>query len=103
MEDNLHAYVEFFLAEGVSVSIAEEKLQLAKDSIDKMRSSGIWDTVANDMMPLALANYTQRRVKIFTSRRNQAVFDITPSMTTCSIFNPIYFCSADAKGRTRTL
>ena len=55
-----------------------------------LRQDGTWSSKANDLLPLALANATGRRVKIFCSRRQQPHIDIQPTLTQADIFNPIY-------------
>ena len=86
MEDNLQNYIGFFSTEGSLTE--EEKVQAAKTQIEMIRQPGQWNSQANDILPFALANYSNRRVKIFSSRRNQPVINVRPS-TPHSIFQPI--------------
>ncbi|KAK7093663.1 hypothetical protein V1264_007366 [Littorina saxatilis] len=80
--ENLTHYEGFFL----------ESTETARNAVTALRSHGVWDNCANDVMPLALSNFTKRRVKIFISRTSAAVINITPTLPGCQgdAFNPIY-------------
>ena len=67
--------------------------------------AGVWNTTANDVIPLALANFTGRRVNIFTSKKQLPVVGITPSMSgvTCSVFSANLHGIAGCNRNARTL
>jgi len=62
----------------------------------------MWDSNSNDILPWALANFTNRRVKIFSSKLNTPHWDITPTLTcgqSSSIFSPIYLALVAPRGQ----
>ena len=86
--DHLMQHVLFYLGFFSNCHSAHQ----ARQVITCIRAPGVWNTTANDVFPLALANFTGRRVKNFTSKKQQPVVGITPSMpgVTCSVFQPVY-------------
>ncbi|XP_070182855.1 DNA ligase 1-like [Littorina saxatilis] len=60
-----------------------ESTETARNAVTALRSDGVWDNCANDVMPPALSNFTKRRVKIFISRTSAAVINITPTLPGC--------------------
>lgn len=58
--------------------------------INVIQQPGQWNTNCNDILLLALANYTERRVKIFLSNRSLRVIEVRPTMCAADIVNPIY-------------
>ena len=86
--DHLMQHVLFYLGFFSNCHSAQQARQVKTC----MRAPGVWNTTANDVVPLALANFTGRRVKLFTSKKQQPVVGITPSMpgVTCSVFQPVY-------------
>lgn len=47
-------------------------------NVHELRQSGKWTNDAADCLPLALADWTQRPVRIFTSNQQKPVFDVMP-------------------------
>lgn len=88
--ENLTHYEGFFL----------ESTETARNAVTALRSHGVWDNCANDVMPLALSNFTKRQVKIFISRTSPAVINITPTLPGCQgdAFNPIYLALLTSPG-----
>ncbi|KAK7504907.1 hypothetical protein BaRGS_00003935, partial [Batillaria attramentaria] len=80
--ENIHSYWGFF----PNCSSPDEALQ----QIIAIRGSGIWDTAVNDVLPLALANFTGRRIKIFTSKQDPDVINVKLTMCNGDVFQPIY-------------
>ena len=89
MERNVENYIQFL---NIDPSLSEaDKLHVARAKIGVMRQSGQFDSETNDILPLVLAEYCQRRLKIFTSRAKQAVINVKPrSNIMSSVFQPIY-------------
>lgn len=85
MEENLHAYMSFTACDDVN----KECMNFVEELRD-LRQTGTWGTQANDLLLLAFANVTVRRVKIFCSRKQQPVIDVQPTLTGSDIFHPIY-------------
>ena len=48
-------------------------------NVHELRQSGKWTNDAADFLPLALADWTQRPIKIFTSNQQRPVFDVLPT------------------------
>ncbi|XP_076445778.1 uncharacterized protein LOC143283428 [Babylonia areolata] len=88
MMENVAEYINFLnIDAGLN---SAEKLQFARAKIDKIRRPGQFNSEANDILPLVLADYCNRRVKIFTTRIKQAI-NIKPRANhQSSIFHPIY-------------
>ncbi|KAK7474659.1 hypothetical protein BaRGS_00034083 [Batillaria attramentaria] len=98
MNENVQHYVDFFPCTGNE----HERTQQVRASVEELRENGIWNTTANDILPLALANFTRRRVKIFSSKLDKPVWDITPSLKTgetASVFSPIYLAFLAPRGQ----
>ena len=47
--------------------------------VDQLRGNGVWSNKAADMLPFALANFTGRHVRIFSSSE-VSILDIEPTM-----------------------
>lgn len=93
MEDNIEHYEGFFEAED------DNKRRSALDGINQLRTNGAWNTEANDILPLALANMTKRRIKVFTSKINTPHYDIIPTIGQASVFRPIYLALLAPRGQ----
>ncbi|XP_070182460.1 uncharacterized protein [Littorina saxatilis] len=93
MEDKICLYEGFFETQG------NNKRRSALERIHCLTRNGAWNTEANDILPLALANFTKRRIKIFTSKMNIPHFDIVPSTGKASIFKPIYLALLAPRGQ----
>ena len=99
IDENINYYKDFFPSSGDD---EEERTQQVNASVEKLRQNGVWDSDGNDIVPLVLANYTGRRVKIFSSKLDKPVWDITPSLKTgmtTSVFCPIYLAFLSPRGQ----
>lgn len=94
IEDQIEHYEGFFPVEG------NNKRHSTLQYINYLRTNGSWNTEANDILPLALANLTKRRVKVFTSKIHTPHFDIIPTMAEhVSVFRPIYLALLAPRGQ----
>ncbi|KAL8585133.1 hypothetical protein ACOMHN_013149 [Nucella lapillus] len=68
--------------------------------VSRMKLSGVWNLKTNDALPLALANLTGRRLKIFTSKEKPAMFDVIPTLPYVKrdAFSPIYVAKLAPNG-----
>ena len=85
IEDNMSEYDGFFRSDHDDDSTRYFEIL---STLEALRKPGTWDTKANDVLPVALANFSKRQVKIFTSRHNHPVIDISPVSSSSS--EPIY-------------
>ncbi|KAK7089898.1 hypothetical protein V1264_024223 [Littorina saxatilis] len=90
---NIHIYMEYF--PGCSSE------NFAIQDLSNMLLSGTWNLKFNDALPLALANLTGRRVKIFTSKQEPATWDVTPTVTSVKHdeASPIYLAMLAPTGQ----
>ncbi|KAK7089115.1 hypothetical protein V1264_024171 [Littorina saxatilis] len=90
---NIHIYMEYF----PDCSSANFAIQ----DLSNMLLSGTWNLKFNDALPLALANLTGRRVKIFTSKQEPATWDVTPTVTSVKHdeASPIYLAMLAPTGQ----
>ena len=77
LEDNFPTFANFMQHndEGDDNGTKERFLM----NVHELRQSGKWTNDAADFLPLALADWTQRPIKIFTSNQQRPVFDVLPT------------------------
>jgi hypothetical protein len=51
-----------------------------RQEIEALSVDGSWTSRAADLLPLALANWSGRLVKIFSSLANQPIIDVHPTL-----------------------
>ena len=79
LEENVDEYIGFLL----SRSSRDNDFAFLKAyfrEIDILRQNGYWSNRAGDFLPLALANWSQRSVRIYSSKPEQPVFEIQPTL-----------------------
>ncbi|KAK3107527.1 hypothetical protein FSP39_016707 [Pinctada imbricata] len=81
--DNAEEYKGFFMS-SENLHSAESDLLWMDFSVEveKLRGNGIWSNKAADILPLVLANFTCRHVRIFSSSPEISVLDIEPTLQT---------------------
>ena len=98
IENNKDLYTSVFQA----VSDSDKRCLVSLTEIQQLRENGTWNSNVNDILPLALADLTNRRVKIFSSRVNTPHLDVTPTLKgpyASSIFKPIYLAFLVPRGQ----
>ena len=90
IEENFDTYFPFIESSVGDMNMNELYLHFL-ETIAGLRKRGAWTTEGNDLLLLALANITGRRLKIFCSRQQESYYDVQPTLKRTDIFNPIYF------------
>ncbi|XP_062577208.1 uncharacterized protein LOC134239069 [Saccostrea cucullata] len=99
MIDNAGEYTGFFSSPATLDSAEQELLWMDFSiEVDQLRRDGIWSNKAADMLPLALANFTGRHVRIFSSSSEASVLDIEPTMQRSQNTNHIYLAYVGSRG-----
>lgn len=84
LDENMEQYIGFLLQQGSP----EDELQFVSQycwEIEQLKSDGYWSTKAGDFLPLALSNWSKQRVVIYTSKPDQPIIDIHPTVVTSMI------------------
>ena len=68
----------------------EDDVSESRQRIQQLKTPGTQGTDVNDLLPLALANFIGRRVKIFCRGKACPISDVILTVEQLSIFNPIY-------------
>ena len=79
LEENVEEYIGFLK----NRSSKEDDLIFLKEyfkEIDVLKQNGYWSSRAGDFLPLALANWSHRQVCIYSSRPEQPVTEIQPTL-----------------------
>ena len=50
------------------------------EKLAELRKDGAWISEGNDLLPMALANITGKRLKIFCSRQQEPYYDVQPTL-----------------------
>ena len=78
LDENMEQYIGFLLQQGSPEDELEFVSQYCRE-IEQLKSDGYWSNKAGDFLPLALSNWTKRRVVIYTSKPEQPIIDIHPA------------------------
>ena len=79
LEDNMEEYVGFLMSKTRDI----DDLTFIKSycqEIDVLKQTGYWSNKAGDFLPLALSNWSKRPVRIYTSKHNQPIIEIQPTL-----------------------
>ena len=76
LDDNLGEYIDFLPGD---ISDENETYLRYFLNVSQLRAEGEWSNDAADLLPLALANYAKRTVKIFTSDLYKPLLIIEPT------------------------
>ena len=79
LEENDEEYIGFL----INRNSVEDDVTFAKEyfrALDLLKQSGYWSNSPGDFLPLALANWSHRPVCIYSSRPEQPVIDIQPTL-----------------------
>lgn len=63
-----------------------------RTAVEELKGNGRWTNRAADLLPLALSNWSKKRIKIFTSLTQRPVVDIAPTLCEPEQSTPIYLC-----------
>ena len=80
----MEQYIGYLLQRGSS----EDELEFVSQycwEIEQLKSDGYWSNKAGDFLPLALSNWSKRRVVIYTSKLGQPIIDIHPTVASSMI------------------
>ena len=80
----MEQYIGFLLQQGSP----EDELEFVSQycwEIEQRKSDGYWSNKAGDFLPLALLNWSKRRVLIYTSKPDQPIIDIYPTVVSSMI------------------
>ena len=84
LDENMEQYIGFLLQQGSP----EDELEFVSQycwEIEQLKSDGYWSNIAGDFLPLALSNWSKRRVVIYTSKPEQPIIDIHPTVASSMI------------------
>ena len=79
LEENVEEYIGFLLNRNAN----DDDLTFLKayfKQIETLRQNGYWSNRASDLLPLALANWSQRTVRIYSSKPEQPVIEVQPTL-----------------------
>ena len=79
LQDNAVEYIGFFQSQYSQEKEEEFTEYLAE--LENLKKDGYWSNKAADLLPLALANYIDCRVTIYTSKPDQQKIVIVPTLT----------------------
>ena len=74
LEDNIDSFLDFMVSE------TEENQRYLQfiENVEELRQPGHWSNNAGDMLPLALAGWTRRTVRLSTSNPSRPILDVQP-------------------------
>ena len=84
LDENMEQYIGFLLQQGSPENELEFVSQYCRE-IEQLKSDGYWSNKAGDFLPLALSNWSKRRVVIYTSKPDQPIIDIHPTAASSMI------------------
>ena len=79
LEDNMEEYVGFLMSKTRDIDDLAFIKSYCKE-IEVLKQNGYWSTKAGDFLPLALANWSKRPVRIYTSKQDQPIIEIQPTL-----------------------
>jgi len=79
MDENVNEYI-YFLPRDSEEQMENLRADKFKTQLQNLRQTGIWSTDLGDVLPLATANTLQIEILIYTSRRNNHIIQIQPSL-----------------------
>lgn len=85
LEDNIGSFVDFFLFSGDR----DKRLSKYMDNVCELRNPGRYSNNAGDMLPPALATWTRKIVRIYSSSVNRPHIDIHPVGTAVQQNTPV--------------
>ena len=97
LDENMEEYIGFLLQHGSPEDELEFVSQYCAE-IKQLKADGYWSTKAGDFLPLALSNWSKRRVIIYTSKEHQPTIDIHPNVASLTDTEPIPLAYTAAPG-----
>jgi len=89
--DHAHEYVNFFSTDDINESFEDDINWIDfRTEVEELKGNGRWTNRAADLLPLALSNWSKKRIKIFTSLTQRPVIDIAPTLCEPEQSTPIY-------------
>ena len=84
LDENKEQYIGFLLQQGSPEDELEYVSQYCWE-IEQLKSDGYWSNKAGDCPPLVLSNWSKQRVAIYTSKPDQPIIDIHPTVASSMI------------------
>ena len=84
LDENMEQYIGYLLQQGSS----EDELKFVSQycwEIEQLKSDGYWSNKAGDFLPLVLSYWSKRRVVIYTSKPDQPIIDVYPTVASSMI------------------
>lgn len=97
LEENVDEYIGFLFSRS-SRDTDFAFLKAYFREIDILRQNGYWSNRAGDFLPLALANWSQRTVRIYSSKPEQPVIEIQPTLGSRVETEPICLAYTSSPG-----
>ena len=78
LDEYMEQYIGFLPQQGSPEDELEFVSQYCRE-IEQPKSDGFWSNTAGNFLPLAVSNWTKRRVVTFMSKPEQLIIDIHPA------------------------